>query len=141
MIEMTLEQHQVALYSKIKVAYNLLKAYKPKNDGTWKSYFEDDTKIESYKMLIVNYIVALLGNRKNDKCSFNLNYPSEIADFRKNNADNIENLEVIRDKVYSHFDLDYVEKSKLMSYEFIEQCIEFISVIVEKINKEHNYWL
>ena len=56
-------------------------------------------------------------------------------------SDNVENLEVIRDKVYSHFDLDYVEKSKLMSYEFIEQCIEFISVIVEKINKEHNYWL
>lgn len=94
-----------------------------------------DAELESYRMFVTNYLVALIGNRKNDKISLNINHKEELEQFRKENEKDIKQLETIRDQVYSHFDLDYYKNCDKISMQFIEKCIYFVAEVLGILDK------
>lgn len=128
---------QVAVFNKINCAYKLLRNL---DVSVPESSNEDsrmlDTQRESYKMLIVNYLMVLLGRRKNDKISICKFYwlndnKKSIDEFYEQYKDEIDNLQSLRDKVYSHFDLDYITAVNNIKFEFIETCIDFLNSIFQ----------
>lgn len=128
---------QVAVFNKINCAYKLLRNL---DVSVPESSNEDsrmlDTQRESYKMLIVNYLMVLLGRRKNDKISICKFYwlndnKKSIDEFYEQYKDEIDNLQSLRDKVYSHFDLDYITAVNNIKFEFIETCIDFLNNIFQ----------
>lgn len=94
-----------------------------------------DAELESYRMFVTNYLVALIGNRKNDKISLNINHKEELEQFRKENEKDIKQLETIRDQVYSHFDLDYYKNCDKISMQIIEKCIYFVAEVLGILDK------
>lgn len=121
-----LDIFQIATYNRIKIAYKLLIEVPNPNIKTDIEFLKYDVRVESYKMYIINYLAALIGRRKNDKISLNLNYKDKLDGFYLKNQKEIDNLLTIRDTVYSHFDLDFNKKCETMNYEFIEKCLDFI---------------
>lgn len=125
---------RIELLSEVKTAYHLLEQIIHKT-GKFCNY-QTFVNLESLKMLTINYIVALIGKRKNDKLSL---YYTKIKDdldkFCEEHKDEYEALELARDKVYSHFDMDYRGKCGIISFSFIEDCIEFIEKSLQKLTK------
>ena len=74
--------------------------------------------------------------RKNDKISIYNNQPKGkeelIADYYKNNIEFIEKLTTMRDKVCSHFDLDFIDMCKTISIGEIGDAIEFLSKAIKE---------
>ena len=127
---------QMALLNKINFAFELLLGLNREGcPCSLVGCLEMDTKGESYRMLIVNYLVALIGNRKNDKVSIWHNSVGEkkeqIEKFHIDNADGIKNLYNTRDKIYAHFDTDYDSVLKNIEYDFIKACIDFLNEVLE----------
>lgn len=142
---MNIPQLQVTLYSYIQIAYQLLIKMKREMEGVIFNSIEEflvfDVKQESYKMLIVNYLTALFGKRKNDKISL-YNHPIKdqeqaIEQFFKTNADELDAVFRVRDKVYSHVDVDFINACKNISFDFIEKCIDFLRNVLD-IKQEVN---
>ena len=82
---MTLEQSQVMLLNKVRLAIEILQ--KRMYDKAYGNNMDDllinDVKNESLKMLITNYLVALIGKNKEDKISLKNNYLDSLQKFRK----------------------------------------------------------
>ena len=90
---------------------------------------------ECHKMFMFNYLIVLLGYKKNDKISI-INHPIHGKetigrDFIKENKKLIDNLYVIRDKVYSHFDIDFLDYAQVVTFNDIEKCINFLKKYLE----------
>ena len=138
---MNIQQLQVTLYSYIQIAYQLLIKTKELKLNSIEEFLVLNVKQESYKMLIVNYLTALLGKRKNDKISL-YNHPIKeqeqtIKQFFKTNADELNAVFSVRDKVYSHVDVDFMNTCKNISFDFIEKCIGFLRKVLD-IKQEIN---
>lgn len=145
MTVMSAQQLQVTLYSFIQIAFQLLIKMKEKTEESLLYSIEEvlvlNVKQESYKMLIVNYLTALFGRRKNDKISL-FNHPIKgqeqvIEEFFKTNADELDGVFSARDKVYSHIDVDFIKACKNISFDFIEKCIDFLRKVLD-IKQEVN---
>ncbi len=63
------------------------------------------------------------------------NHKEELKQFRNENKEMIRRLETIRDKVYSHFDLDYYKDCDKISMQFIEKCIYFVAEVLGILDK------
>ena len=137
-IPVNTEITQVALLSKIVFAYNLLFDLRGTTTFDFMEHLKRDTMSESYRMLIINYLVAITGKGKHDTNSIFYNRP----DAKKNKVDNfytkhdklLDRLRVIRNKIYAHFDNDYIENASKagasIQFEEIKPCIEDLMSIV-----------
>ena len=97
------------------------------------NYLKNETTTQSRMMLITNYLYALLVKGRNNKISIHNNFENrkeEIEKFLEENKDTIDKLKTIRDKVYSHIDLDWLDYVKNISFEEIETCINFLNSII-----------
>ena len=123
---------RIELLSEIKTAYHLLKQIIHKTSKFCN--YQTFVNLESLKMLTTNYIVALIGKRKNDKLSlYHTKIKDDLNKFCEIHKVEYEALEQARDKVYSHFDMDYREKCGIISFEFIEDSIDFIEKSLQKL--------
>lgn len=140
-------QHQVALLSKLKMGYDLCVKNPtitcnpiyffnyPKEEQ--EKFLIYDTKSESYRMLVVNYLIALIGYKKNDKYSI-FYYPPKgqdenIKKFIEENKPILEKIYKTRNKIYSHFDVDFEDQTQKIEFEEIKKIIDFIdSVLIKK---------
>ncbi len=95
-----------------------------------REYLRYDAITESKMMLIINYLFALLANGKNNQISIYNNSrlnQANIKQFAQNNSDIINKIKTVRDKVYAHMDLDWLNYVKAIEYEEIERCINFLN--------------
>lgn len=130
--KLNLKQMQIAIFNKANLAYKLLKNCESKNFDTQEEYLMYDVQIESYKMLIINHLYALLGKGNNNKISLNFNHANDLQIFYQKYEAELKTLKNARDKVYSHIDLDFLDNCQIISYEFIEVCLNFINSIFKK---------
>ena len=121
---------QIGCLNKVMCAWNLLQGLRQydREPCTPERWMELDAMAESYRMMTVNYLTALVGQKKNDKISI-FNNPikgkeQQISDFYSEYANDLANLHRVRDKVYSHFDLDFADAVKELPNDFITNCIE-----------------
>lgn len=132
---MTKRQMQMALLNKVIFAYYLLDKTGKANDSNCLpkvDYLLLDVQLESYRMLIVNYLNALIGRGKNDKISiFSEKDNPEILNFYKENETNIQELKSMRDKLYAHCDLDFNVVLKAITPEFIEKCLTLLKQVLD----------
>ena len=146
---MDIPEHQLAILSMIKIGYDLcvqnpLPHCEPEQFYSMtkveqENYLKYETKCECYRMLVFNYLVALIGYKKNDKCSIYHHPPKGkeqlVKDFVDNNKDVIDKIYISRDKVYSHFDEDFAKEIKRIEYDEVKKIIDFIySVLLDKGN-------
>lgn len=133
--KMTKRQMQIALLNKVIFAHHLLGKTEEANDGKrlpMVDYLLLNVQLESYRMLIVNYLTALIGRRKNDKNSiYSEKENPKIDNFYEENNAEIKNLEDTRDKLYAHCDLDFNEVLKAISREFIEKCLTLLKQVLD----------
>ncbi len=142
--QFTIEDSQKALFSMLKFGFELcLKtpkitcdryhfAFAPEEEK--RKFLEYDTKCESYRMLVFNYLIALIGNRKNDKCSI-YHYPpagkeDEIKNFLEINKELIEKIYQARNKIYSHFDVDFGKNTEIIENCEMQKIIDFIQTVL-----------
>lgn len=98
------------------------------------NYFKNETTTQSRMMLITNYLYALLVKSKNNKISIHNNFESrkeEIEKFLEVNKETIDKLTTIRNKIYSHIDLDWLKVAKNISFEEIRICIAFLNSMLD----------
>lgn len=123
------------ILNQIKLAYKLYKKLKLKiNNELIKMdlVLEYNVQLESYKMFIVNYLWAMLGEGRNNQISiFNSDediiIKEKINIFKQENKHFLDNLKVCRDKVYAHVDKDYHNKINSIFDEEIEKIIQFLN--------------
>lgn len=146
--KMTVQQHQIALHHKLKTGYNLCIANPtmtcnpiyffslPREEQ--EKFLIYDTKTESYRMLVTNYSIALVGYKKNDKYSLYFYPPEgkeqEVKDFIEQNKNVIEKLYKARNKVYAHFDVDYEEQTEKIEYSEIKKIVDFVGSVLPVVN-------
>lgn len=130
----TLIQEQITAFSKIKFVYQDLINNPLTMDLAFdiEQFLKFDALTESKKMLIVNYLYALLVKTKNNKISIQ-NSPGldqkTISEFVKTQWEILEKIKIVRDKIYAHIDLDWASVAKNISNEEIECCISFLDKI------------
>ena len=145
--EMNIEQHQIALLSKLKMGYDLCVKnptitcnpiyFFNTSKEEQEKFLLYDTKSESYRMRALNYLIELIGYEKNDKYSI-FHYPPKgqekiINDFIEENKSVIEKIYKTRNKIYSHFDIDFEKETQRIEFEEIKRIIDFIeSVLIKK---------
>lgn len=144
-LELSVYQSQVMLLNKVNLAfeeYMELIINVPEIEMIFTHSREDvkkhlvaDVKSESLKMLIVNYSMALLGRGRNDKVSV-FNNQLKIEDeqsrlFCCKYIKELDELKIIRNKIYAHHDLDWHNHCKGITNEFISQCIQFVACVLK----------
>lgn len=91
-------------------------------------YMDMHVLAESYRMLIVNYLLALLGNKKNDKLSIPNNAREnelEMVDsFCNEYKTELNQLNKVRDKFYTYYECS--TENKILFEIFIEACLSFL---------------
>lgn len=128
--------YQYGLFNKICILFELIQPYllnkmpyEEINEQNSQEILKNDAIKEAYTMLIVNYLIALLGNKRNDTSSiFKISNECEkikLEDFIQENQSDYENLYNVRNKVYAHFDFNR-EGLKDISYQFIVKCMSFL---------------
>lgn len=104
------------------------------------NFLINDVKCESYKMLVINYLIALLGMKKNDTISFyndsNDHIKELVKNFHEEHEIEFKALRTVRNKFYSHYENNYDIKLKINN-DFINTCIYFSNHLL-KIEKELN---
>ena len=93
-------------------------------------HLRQESLSESKKMLIVNYLYALLVNSRNNQISIYKNRDlnrSAIDQFAQENVSTIEKIKMVRDKVYAHLDLDWLNHTETIEYFEIEACLSFLN--------------
>lgn len=142
--QMTVQEHQMALYNKLRMGYNLCIEHPTltctpihflvMSENDRKKYLIQDTKNESYRMLVINYSVSLIGNKKNDKYSLYFYPPTgkqgEVNKFIEDNQDIINKLYKARNKAYAHFDVDFENQTEKIEYFEIKKIIDFIGTVL-----------
>lgn len=134
--------YQFGLFNKICILFELIQPYllnkmpyEEINEQNIQEFLKNDAIREAYTMLIVNYLVALLGDNKHDTSSI-LKMPNEfeknkLKDFIKANQSDYENLCNVRNKVYAHFDFNR-EGLKNISFQFIEKCMIYLQEYLDR---------
>ncbi|MDE6200823.1 MAG: hypothetical protein K2M47_02930 [Clostridiales bacterium] len=127
-------QEQVTAFSKIKFVYQDLIDNPPTVAELIdiEQFLKYDALTESKKMLIVNYLYALLAHTKNNKISVHNNpYLNQtlISEFMQTHGDIVEKIKIVRDKVYAHIDLNWMSVAKNISNDEIQCCIDFLNNI------------
>lgn len=105
-------------------------------------HLRQEALAESKKMLITNYLYALLVNTRNNQISIYNNSSlnqSLIEQFVQDNISTIEKIKVVRDKVYAHLDLDWLNYVKTIEYEEIETCIAFLNKLFDINGEDFKY--
>ncbi|MCL2555409.1 MAG: hypothetical protein FWE03_00120 [Firmicutes bacterium] len=92
---------------------------------------ENNFKEECLRMMLINYSVVLIGMGRNDKVSL-YNDPAfkdkpEVVEFYAKNKENIKQLKMLRDKIYSHVDPNLPTLLIMMPLEFIKELILFVT--------------
>lgn len=91
-------------------------------------YMDMHVKAESYRMLIVNYLLALLGNKKNDKLSIpnnaRENEKEMVENFCNEYKTELNQLYKVRDKFYTYYECS--TENKILFEIFIEACLSFL---------------
>lgn len=134
---------QGALINKVEMAYQLFKKKQEEYTiiANTEEFLLSDVKKESYRMLIINYLIVLLGDGKNDKISLfnskNEFIRNKTQKFIKDRKVEFDNLKKVRNKVYAHFDEDYEKSTTAISGEFIISCINFITEMKIKLLEEN----
>ena len=137
-IQSSLEITQISLLSKIIFAYNLLFDLRGTKTFDITEHLRNDAMAESYRMLIVNYLVAITGRGKYDTNTIFYNRPAkkdkEVDAFYANHGKLLKKLKDIRNKVYAHFDNDYLKNASKanakIEFDEIKPCIEDLMSIV-----------
>lgn len=100
-------------------------------------YLINDVQCESYRMLIVNYLIVLIGynqDNKNDKLSFfkdgNSKMKKIIQNFHKNFQTEMKNLKTIRNKYYAHYENLYLTQDYCLTQKFFLQCLNLCSTLI-----------
>ena len=135
--ELPIEVARISLLNKVVFAWKLLTDMRV-YDGQimmLDKRLELDTRAESYRMLIANYLVALVGQGKNDRISL-YNKPIEskkqqIEKFYADNAADIKKLTKIRDKIYAHFDTDCTSTIDIIPFGLIKNLIDNLVTILD----------
>ena len=138
--KMTLQETQQAIYNRLEFAYmalsDIINIYiKCRNEN--KTQTIEFMKIEAYReslqMYLVNYIVALIGEGKYDNISLykNRKNQAKINAFYNSNKE-MDQIVLLRRKVYSHIDQDIYELSEniKLSYKFFRKCLDFIKELL-----------
>lgn len=138
-------QHQVAICKKLKRCFRLSKehpelvchplTFMKISQEEKEKYLDYNLEVECHKMFMFNYLIVLLGYKKNDKISI-INNPIQGKekigqDFIDQNKELINSLYSIRDKVYSHFDDDFLNHTRVITYQEIEKCVNFLNEYFE----------
>lgn len=128
---------RVAMFFKTKRASEMLMEIYKESEGKYfnkKDYLDLDLKMDSLRMLIANYLVALLGQGKFDKMSIYNNkeiYNTPIIEsFYKDNETGLQNLVETRNKVFAHFDNQAYDELPIVYFDFIEKCLLFLESIL-----------
>lgn len=127
---------QFMLFNKICILLELIEpfllnkiSYDEIDEQNSQDFLKNDAIEEAYRMLIVNYLIALLGNKKNDKCSIrkisNDIEKNRFDKFIAENQNDYDNLYRVRDTVYAHFDFQHKDLNDI-SYKFIAKCIIYL---------------
>jgi len=111
--------------------------YPPRYNELVKKRLEIDVRRDSLTMFVVNYITAIIGKRRSDKNSIS-NIPiksktKEIGEFYEKHKNLIEELIEIRDKIFSHWDNDYLEsinEKRKISFEEMKSLINDLALII-----------
>ena len=129
---------QIGCLNKIVYATHLLDELKQQHNGKpcdFEQFSKWDTQAESYRMLIANYLIALVGHTGNDRISIHNNpikgKEKQIADFYNKHRDNISKLYDWRNKVYSHLDPDFADNVGKTSPDFINDCVNDLIDILD----------
>lgn len=144
---LSIKHFQIALYNKVRVGYELCKKYPIKvypmsffDKLTKEEQFQAlayDTIAESYRMLVANYLIALIGYKKNDTSSL-YHHPvqgkeEKIYKFVEENRLLVDKIYKIRNKVYAHYDVKFKASSDdLIQYEELEKIINFIAEVLKR---------
>lgn len=128
-----------SILHQINVAYKLYEDIQSKINNQMiilKQALEYTVQLESYRMFIINYLWAMLGEGRNNQISiFNSEEDSIIQDkiniFKQENKYLLNNLKVCRDKVYAHVDKDYPNKIYPISDKEIKKIILFLNGIIK----------
>ena len=106
---------QVSLLSKIVFAYNLLFDLRGAKTFDITEHLRNDAMAESYRMLIFNYLVAITGKGRFDTNSIYYYRPvtkkDDVDIFYAKHGKLLERLKEIRNKIYAHFDNDYLKNA------------------------------
>lgn len=97
-------------------------------------YLDKESTTEARIMLIINYLSALLIKGKNNKISIHRNFTDkiqEIEKFEMDNKDLLHHLNVARDKLYAHIDLDWQTCTKDITFDEFETCINFLNELFD----------
>lgn len=107
-------------------------------------YLQNESLTESKVMLIINYLYALLIKGNNNKISIHKNFCNkveEIKNFEENNKDILDKIKIVRDKFYSHIDLDFPQYLEKISFKEIEICVDFLNKLFNyNFEKLKNYF-
>ena len=79
----------------------------------FETYIEISAKSNAYNMMLINYLHALVGkDKKLDKNSMHFNKieskANEITTFYRQHKGLLKRLKILRDKVFAHFDNEYL---------------------------------
>lgn len=143
---------QISIFNKVKTGFGLLRntityhvsleQFNNLSNEEKGDIIKQDTLQESLKMLIVNYLIALLGNKSNDKISLannQLKGNEIIKDFYIKNGKIIDKLYGMRDKIYSHFDMGFCSID-FCTNEEIETCLKFLEKTMRILIKGEHKW-
>jgi len=143
MTKPTAQGHQTVLLNKIMLALQLFVDFKIQNKDKVElipcdvnnidkasQYLLLDTQAECYKMFINIYLYALVSKKKSDTVSIYNCHTNDkkkaIEEFYKKHDNLIENLRILRNSYYAHFDLNLFQKLKdvpLLSMQEMYECI------------------
>lgn len=136
------DKMRIAIYFKTKRAYEMFMELINANKGRYifitrddvSKYLDLDVRLESFRTLIINYLVVLLGKGKFDKMSvwnnkskFNI---EQIETFYKDNEVDLKKLFETRNKVFAHFDNQEYDKLPILHFEIIEKCFAFLECVL-----------
>jgi len=89
----------------------------------------------AFRMLVINYTVALIGKGKYDKTSIHndpkYNQDSRLKDFYSKRKSDITYLKDMRNKIYAHIDLDAPESIDLERvYKLVKDAIILVTDVI-----------
>lgn len=103
-----------------------------RNDWYW--YLDRESTSEARMMLIINYLSALLKKGKNNKISIYKNFADkkqQIEKFEEENRDLLNRINMVRDKLYAHIDLNWQIYVKSITFDEFEICIGFLNELFD----------
>ena len=114
---------------------NFLSAMSPQKRNEFNKemfqYLGKESLTESKFMLIINYLYALLfRDPRHNQISIYENFQDrieEIEAFKRANQNTLNKIKTVRDKVYAHIDLNWMQYVRNIQFEEIENCIQFLN--------------